>query len=146
MIPDEKVPWLRYSTSNTHKNVCFPRFGVKEPRHSEAISDKKCYLYRSTRSVGEGLPQRQTHSAQMFRIYLDFARAWNESRSFSMQLKTSMRNSLTKGPNFWNRDYLTNVCVTHCARATFFPVILSKFGCQPQVPPCGQSNESVRGT
>ena len=27
----------------------FRRFWVKEPRHSENISDEKCYLYRGTR-------------------------------------------------------------------------------------------------
>ena len=29
--------------------VSFRRFWVKTPRHSETISDEKCYLYRSTR-------------------------------------------------------------------------------------------------
>ena len=27
----------------------FGRFWVKDPRHSETISDEKCYIYRSTR-------------------------------------------------------------------------------------------------
>ena len=29
--------------------VCFRRFLVEEPRHSETISNEKCHLYRSTR-------------------------------------------------------------------------------------------------
>ena len=36
--------------NHENKMTCFRRdFGVKDPRHSETISDENCDLYRSTR-------------------------------------------------------------------------------------------------
>ena len=41
-------PWPRYTTRIMQKrNVFSGRFWVKKLRHSENISDEKCYLYRN---------------------------------------------------------------------------------------------------
>ena len=38
--------------SQTKKTTYLRHFWVQEPRHSENISDEKCYLYRSTPQHG----------------------------------------------------------------------------------------------
>ena len=46
--PGEQSHGLGVQRDITKKKMAyFGRFGVEEPRHSEAISDEKCYLCRS---------------------------------------------------------------------------------------------------
>ena len=50
MLPDEKSQGLGIIQRESRKKItCFRQFWVKEPIHSETVSDEKCHLYRSTR-------------------------------------------------------------------------------------------------